>query len=69
VNHCKLLPVEDYFPGVELPPHLSPFVQEEEWDYVPPERQAMLEEQKQAGGDSEMDEEEEKKEGEKVIRD
>ena len=66
VNHRKLLPVEDYFPGVELPPHLSPFVKEEEGDYVPPERQAMLEEQRQEGeGDSEVEEEEE--EGEKVI--
>ena len=46
VNYCKLLPVEDYFPGVELPPHLSPFVQEEEGDYIPPERQAMLEEER-----------------------
>lgn len=45
VNHRKLLPVEDYFPGVELPPHLSPFVQEEEGDYIPPERRAMLEEE------------------------
>ena len=61
VNRCKLLPVEDYFPGVELPPHLSPFVQEEEGDYVPPERQAMLEEQRQTeeGTDSEVEEEEE----------
>jgi len=67
VNHRKLLPVEDYFPGVELPPHLSPFVQEVEGDYVPPERQAMLDEQKQAGGDSEM-EDEQQEEGEKVIR-
>ncbi len=65
VNHCKLLPVEDYFPGVELPPHLSPFVKEEEGDYVPPERQAMLEEQRQTGeGDSEAEEEEE---GEKLA--
>ena len=45
VNHRKLLPVEDYFPAVELPPHLSPFVQEEEGDYIPPERRAMLEEE------------------------
>lgn len=59
VNYRKILPVEDYFPGVELPPHLSPFVKEEEGDYVPPERQAMLEEQKQAGeGDSEAEEDE-----------
>ena len=47
VNHRRLLPVEDYFPGVDLPPHLSPFVKEEEGDYIPPERQAMLEEMEQ----------------------
>lgn len=29
---------------MDLPPHLSPFVKEEEGDYIPPERQAMLEE-------------------------
>ncbi len=39
--------MEDYFPGVDLPPHLSPFVKEEEGDYIPPERQAMLEEMEQ----------------------
>ena len=61
VNYSKLLPVEDYFPGVELPPHLSPFVKEEEGDYVPPERQAMLEEERK-GGDSGSEAE---KEGEK----
>ena len=42
VNARTLLPVEDYFPGVILPPHLSPFVEEEEGDYVPPEKQKML---------------------------
>ena len=42
MNYKRLLPVEDYFPGVDLPPHLSPFVTEEEGDYIPPERQAML---------------------------
>ena len=56
MNYCKLLPVEDYFPGVELPPHLSPFVQEEEGDYIPPERQAMLEEQRKADGIEEKEE-------------
>ena len=39
--------MEDYFPGVDLPPHLSPFVKEEEGDYIPPERQAMLEDMEQ----------------------
>lgn len=58
--------MEDYFPGVELPPHLSPFVEEQEGDYVPPERQAMLEEQRQTGaGESEAGQENE--EGEEVV--
>jgi pescadillo protein len=46
VNYQKLLPIDDYVPGATLPPHLSPFVEEQEGDYIPPERQAMLE----AGG-------------------
>ena len=42
VNANSLLPMESYFPGATLPPHLSPFVEEEEGDYVPPERQALI---------------------------
>lgn len=42
INERKLLPVEDYFIGAVLPPHLSPFVEEQEGDYIPPERQAQL---------------------------
>lgn len=42
VNAMMLLPVDLYFPGVKLPPHLSPFVEEKEGDYVPPEKQALL---------------------------
>ncbi|KAM4808139.1 pescadillo homolog isoform 1-T1 [Rhinophrynus dorsalis] len=42
INARLLLPVEDYFPGVLLPPHLSPFVQEKEGDYIPPEKQRLL---------------------------
>jgi pescadillo protein len=38
-----LLPVEDYFMGATLPPHLSPFVEEGNDDYIPPERQRILE--------------------------
>lgn len=41
VNNKRLLPIEDYFIGVELPPHLSPFVEEKEGDYVPPEKEAL----------------------------
>ena len=49
--------MEDYFSGKELPPHLSPFVQEEEGDYIPPERQAMLEEQRKEEENNEKEEE------------
>nr|KAF6403874.1 pescadillo ribosomal biogenesis factor 1 [Molossus molossus] len=42
VNARLLLPVADYFPGVQLPPHLSPFVSEKEGDYVPPEKMKLL---------------------------
>ncbi|XP_047553316.1 pescadillo homolog [Lutra lutra] len=42
VNARLLLPVADYFPGVPLPPHLSPFVSEKEGDYVPPEKLKLL---------------------------
>ncbi|MBN3291382.1 PESC protein, partial [Polypterus senegalus] len=38
VNARLRLPVEDYFLGVTLPPHLSPFVEEKEGDYIPPEK-------------------------------
>ncbi|XP_064612804.1 pescadillo homolog [Liolophura sinensis] len=65
VNARSLAPVEEYFPGVVLPPHLSPFVEEEEGDYIPPEKQALL--NKQRGIDSgvgEDDSENEALEGE-----
>uniref|UniRef100_A0A672RFG9 Pescadillo homolog n=1 Tax=Sinocyclocheilus grahami TaxID=75366 RepID=A0A672RFG9_SINGR len=42
VNAKILLPVEEYFLGVTLPPHLSPFVEESEGDYVPPEKLKLL---------------------------
>ncbi|XP_010369135.1 pescadillo homolog isoform X1 [Rhinopithecus roxellana] len=42
VNARLLLPVAEYFPGVQLPPHLSPFVTEREGDYVPPEKLKLL---------------------------
>lgn len=46
VNTKTLLPVQDYLPGAVLPPHLSPFVEEKEGDYVPPEKEALLRRQK-----------------------
>uniref|UniRef100_A0A2K5MPG5 Pescadillo homolog n=1 Tax=Cercocebus atys TaxID=9531 RepID=A0A2K5MPG5_CERAT len=42
VNARLLLPMAEYFPGVQLPPHLSPFVTEREGDYVPPEKLKLL---------------------------
>lgn len=62
VNWKRLLPVGDYSPGAVLPPHLSPFVEEGEGDYVPPERARQLEEeemQQEVEGGSGMDRESE----------
>lgn len=42
MNAKLCLPVADYFPGVLLPPHLSPFVTEKEGDYIPPEKLKLL---------------------------
>ncbi|WAR01398.1 PESC-like protein [Mya arenaria] len=57
VNARMLLPVKDYFMGETLPPHLSPFVVEQEGEYVPPEKQALV--NRQRGIDSGIEEEEE----------
>lgn len=43
VNAGRLLAEEEYFLGMDLPPHLSPFVEEQPGDYVPPERIAEME--------------------------
>ncbi|XP_003974965.1 pescadillo [Takifugu rubripes] len=61
INAKILLPVEDYFLGVTLPPHLSPFVEEKEGDYVPPEKLKILALQRgeQPAQDQEEEEEEE----------
>lgn len=42
VNAKMRLPVEDYFLGTMLPPHLSPFVEEKDGDYVPPEKLKLM---------------------------
>ncbi|KFW75902.1 Pescadillo, partial [Manacus vitellinus] len=71
VNAKLCLPVADYFPGVLLPPHLSPFVTEQEGDYVPPEKLKLLALQRgenpgdgSHGGVSELGSEEEEEEEE-----
>ncbi|KAM3826366.1 pescadillo homolog isoform 2-T2 [Vipera latastei] len=60
VNAKMCLPVADYFPGVMLPPHLSPFVSEKEGDYIPPEKLKLLALQRgeAPAEDSESEEEE-----------
>ncbi|XP_062814530.1 pescadillo homolog isoform X2 [Anolis carolinensis] len=65
VNAKLCLPVGDYFPGVALPPHLSPFVSEKEGDYIPPEKLKLLALQRgdNPGEESESGEEEEEGEG------
>ena len=47
VNFKKLLPIDEYVPGAVLPSHLSPFVEEQEGDYIPPERRQILENEKE----------------------
>ncbi|XP_019722732.1 pescadillo [Hippocampus comes] len=66
VNAKIVLPVEDYFMGVTLPPHLSPFVEEKEGDYVPPEKlkiMALQRGEKPAQQNDEEEESEEEEEG------
>uniref|UniRef100_A0A8B9E4U4 Pescadillo homolog n=1 Tax=Anser cygnoides TaxID=8845 RepID=A0A8B9E4U4_ANSCY len=67
VNAKLCLPVADYFPGVLLPPHLSPFVTEQEGDYIPPEKLKLLAMQRgeDPGEESEEDEEEEEEDDDK----
>jgi len=56
VNARSLIPVNDYVPGSVLPPHLSPFVEEKEDEYIPPERKEILRREKeQLLGDKQTD--------------
>uniref|UniRef100_A0A3B4B2B3 Pescadillo homolog n=1 Tax=Periophthalmus magnuspinnatus TaxID=409849 RepID=A0A3B4B2B3_9GOBI len=72
VNAKILLPVEDYFIGVTLPPHLSPFVEEKEGDYVPPEKLkivAMQQGHKSVTEDEENEDEDSNEEAEEEEED
>jgi len=73
VNSRRLVAAEKYFPGVALPPHLSPFVEEKDGEYVPPEKReippefsayaeddvASADESEEKSGGESMEEEEE----------
>lgn len=57
VNARLQLPLAGYLPGDTLPPHLSPFVNEKDGSYVPPERQKII--ALQRGEDPGLNDEEE----------
>lgn len=61
VNCRRCLSLSGYRPGDTLPPHLSPFMQEKEGDYIPPERLAIIQLERGEGdlekSDSEFSEE------------
>ncbi|KAH9501521.1 mRNA-binding ribosome synthesis protein [Dermatophagoides farinae] len=55
INSRKLLPVQNYFIGTKLPPHLSPFVEEKVGDYIPPEKEMFENPQQQRINDENDD--------------
>ncbi|CAL1534395.1 unnamed protein product [Lymnaea stagnalis] len=66
INARTLLPAKDYFPGVPCPPHLSPFVEEKEGEYVPEDKVKFL---KRIQGEAEEEEEESSEEDEPGAED
>ena len=55
INARRLLPTKHYFVGAVLPPHLSPFVEEEDGEYVPPQRVELLRRQEEGQGREPLD--------------
>ena len=55
INRGVLLPEQDYVPGVELPAHLSPFVEKQEGKYDP-EAEIEVSEDESLVEDSDMEE-------------
>ncbi|RUS79768.1 hypothetical protein EGW08_012484 [Elysia chlorotica] len=75
VNARVLLPPQDYFPGIPCPPHLSPFVEEKDGEYVPEEKVKFLkrmrgevEEEDEEESEAEEGEEEEESEDEEEVQ-
>lgn len=73
VNSKRLLPIDDYVVGAVLPPHLSPFVDEQQGDYIPPERKQLLKQEKEllkenASNDKEEEEDDDKNKETKHVK-
>uniref|UniRef100_A0A2C9LDR6 BRCT domain-containing protein n=1 Tax=Biomphalaria glabrata TaxID=6526 RepID=A0A2C9LDR6_BIOGL len=77
-NARTILPAKEYFPGVPCPPHLSPFVEEKEGDYIPEDKVKFLkrikgedldeeEELEEESSEEDMDEDEENSSQQKVV--